>query len=107
MLKSQLEEKLKEAEENVLHLAKRNGELTRSVGTKDEEIKELIKTIRFNDGQLKQLSQSIYTMLQVKYPDKQSEEISEEERFLIFLHGLCADRDYNMNSVSDVFRHMS
>jgi len=110
MLKTELERRLKEAEAKADDYQNDRVRLLREVKTKEEANSELIKTIKFNDGQLKQLSQSIYTVLQVKYPNNGShdqEEASEEERFLIFLHSLCVDRNYNMNSVSDVFRHLS
>ena len=110
MLKKELEKKLEEAEAKVDNYQNDILRLKRELKTKEEANSELIKTIRFSDDQLKQLSQSIYTALQVKYPNNGShnqEEVSEEERFLMFLHGLCVARNYNMNSVSDVFRHMS
>ena len=101
MLKSELEARLKEAEAKADDLANDRIRIMRELKTKEEANSELIKTIKFSDDQLKQLSQSIYTALQVKYPNNGShnqEEGSEEERFLMFIHSLCVDRNYNMRA---------
>lgn len=117
MLKAELEERLKEAEAKAGDLSNDRIKLLREAKTKDEEIEKLNEFVKYNSDQLKQISQSIYTMLQVKYPNtgepngirimRDKDDISEEERFLMFLHELCFDRNYNMNSASDVFRHLS
>jgi len=117
MLKTELERRLKEAEAKADDYQNDRVRLLREVKTKDEEIEKLNKFVEYNSDQLKQIGQSIYTMLQVKYPNtnepngirimRDKDDISEEERFLMFLHGLCFDRNYHMNSASDVFRHMS
>ena len=106
MLKPELERRLKEAEESSAHYLKENGVLTRTVKSKDEEIEKLNEFVKYNSDQLKQIGQSIYTVLQVKYPDVGASDKSEEERFLMFLHGLCSDRNYNMKSGMDISNHL-
>jgi len=107
MLKTELEKKLKDAEAKADDYQNDRARLLREAKTKDEEIEKLNEFVKYNSDQLKQIGQSIYTVLQVKYPDVGTSDKSEEERFLMFLHGLCSDRNYNMNSASDVFRHLS
>jgi len=111
MLKPELERRLKEAEAKADDYQNDRVRLLREAKTKDEEIQSLKQSLDYNSDQLKQISQSVYTMLQVKYPDVYADgnikiEDNEDKRFLTFLHGLCVDRNYNMNSVSDVFRHL-
>lgn len=106
MLKAELERRLKEAEAKADDLSNDRTRIMRESKNKDEEIKKLNEFIKYNSDQLKQIGQSIYTVLQVKYPDIGAADKSEEERFLMFLHGLCFDRNYNMNSGVDISNHL-
>ena len=91
------------------HIAKQNDELREFLS----ENKALRRTINELEGELKlsnqesdgcrrqmeQISQSVYTSLQIKYPRdhsfKREENISEQEQFLRFIHGLCVDKSAN------------
>ena len=69
MLKSELEARIKELECKRAELISERGALKQIVRGKDEQIKELESRVDYNETQMKKLSQSIYTILQVKYPD--------------------------------------
>ena len=112
MLKTELERRLKEAETLAEDYRDAKVKLMRDLKDERTETESLKEQLNYNSDQLKQISQSVYTMLQVKYPDSYNDannvkvEDSEDKRFLIFLHRLCANKNYDMNSVSDVFRHL-
>jgi len=112
MLKSELERRLKEAEALAEDYRNAKVKLMRDLKDERTETESLKEHLNYTSDQLKQISQSVCTMLQVKYPDHYNDgntkiDDNEDKRFLVFLHGLCIDRNYNMNSVSDVFRHLS
>lgn len=108
MLKKQIEVLLDESEASLYKKSAECRQLKDIVATHVKEIERLEGVESYQAEQLKQISQSIYTMLQVKYPEyDNSEDECEDKRLLMFLHGLCIDRNYSVNDVSDVFRHMS
>lgn len=97
MLKKEMAEKTIELQRELKEANGTYRQMSHLIEEKEKEI-EFLKHASFRmEGQLKQLSQSIYTMIQVKFPEQytcEPREIidqGEEHRFLLLLHGLCAD----------------
>jgi methylthioribose-1-phosphate isomerase len=95
MLKEKMKETLLRAELEIKSLKRSNHEILDEVKSARKELKLSESHADELTEQLKRISQSVYTVLQVRHPDGQMRhetcEISEEERFLVFLHGLCGN----------------
>jgi len=105
MLKKHLLGTVNRQEEIIQELGSKVRVLNGEASSKDKEIKEIKSERDYLFEQMKEISQSVYTMLQVKYPDTATmeEDICEEKRFLMFLHGLCADRNSHATDIPEYF----
>jgi len=108
MLKSDLHKMADGLQLLVDELKVENRNLARERDDFGREFADIESALEYNNDQLKQISQSVYTMLQVKYPEAYNgdavDDGSEDKRFLLFLHGLCQERSRNINSISDSAR---
>ena len=112
MLKARLEENLDRVQQDLKTSLAENSKLGREVNEKNEQIQVMQGEIDRMQNQLKQISQSVYTMLRINYPDNEEVNHSrgdetQDERFLKMIHELCDDRTTRVNTAADLFRHMS
>ncbi len=98
MLKSELQKKLDEANSNLAVGSADYKTLQSLHKDQSEAIDALMSERDYMRDQMKRISQSLYAMIQVKYPEQYTCEPAElidqgeEHRFLLFLHNLCVDR---------------
>lgn len=118
MLKSTLEQLLKEAELKIAEFRIDNCKITSQLHSSTKEIESLNEQSLNYQKQMTQIEQSIYTMLRVKYPENQeSFDLSpgavnaawvpdtEEKRFLLLILELSRPM-FNVGSVNSLFNHM-
>jgi hypothetical protein len=108
MLKTELERRLKIAEGKADDLSNDRIRIMRELSDKDKEIKNLNERVKYNSDRMKEINQSIYTILRVKYPDTHTNEPvddCEDKRFLIYIHELSNNADV-INSASALFNHL-
>jgi len=107
MLKLELEQRLNQAELKIAELRIDNTKLTAKLHGNTEELKGLYEQSDNHYKQMEQISQSIRTMLRVKYPENEPMDLSpgaantawtpdtEEKRFLLFLLELSRNQYSN------------
>ena len=104
MLKSVLEKLLKEANVKVSEFRIDNTKLTAQSHSVTKELEDAREQVKNMTNQMEQISQSVYTMLRVKYPENKPMDLSacavntawtpetEDQRFLMLIHEMCNKR---------------
>lgn len=95
MLKKDLETEVNRLETELSDCRQQRSSETRKVERITSELVSSTSEVNRLTDQLKQIGQSIHTLLEVRYPyveEREETEISEEKAMLVFLHRLCEDR---------------